>query len=360
MTRALDAAAAPAPAATRYQGSKLKLLDWLWSCLKDVPFETCLDAFCGSGCVAHFLKARGKRVTANDQLASCMLGARALVENQEHRLSECVIDALIQRQPAATYDDFISRTFDGIYFTAEENAWLDVVSQNIAAMTPGVTGNPETRCRQAIAYHALFQAALAKRPYNLFHRRNLYMRLAAVERSFGNKTTWDRPFESHFRQFAAEAGAAVFPGPSCIATQADAIDVAGAYDLVYIDPPYLNARGGGVDYLGFYHFLEGLADYAKWHERINYGRRHRPMRASPSPWARAATIEQAFIGVFERFADSTLAVSYRSDGIPSPNRLVELLGRVKPNVAVHTLDRRYTYALSVNRRSSEILLVGTS
>ena len=34
---------------TRYQGSKLKFVDWIWNCIKDVPFNTVLDAFGGTG-----------------------------------------------------------------------------------------------------------------------------------------------------------------------------------------------------------------------------------------------------------------------------------------------------------------------
>ena len=30
---------------TRYQGSKLKFIDWIWNCIKDIPFHTALDAF---------------------------------------------------------------------------------------------------------------------------------------------------------------------------------------------------------------------------------------------------------------------------------------------------------------------------
>jgi len=34
------------------------------------------------------------------------------------------------------------------------------------------------------------------------------------------------------------------------------------YDLIYLDPPYLNSKGVGVDYSDFYNFLEGLCDYS--------------------------------------------------------------------------------------------------
>jgi len=340
----------PPTPATRFQGSKHKLLGWLWTHLRKLPFESCLDAFSGSGCVSHFLKARGKSVTANDLLVSSMLNARALVENDDVRLSEDDLRWIASRQGAVRYDDLISRTFDGIYFTAAENAWLDVVAQNIPRLT--------SRYKQAMAYHALFQSAMAKRPYNLFHRCNLYMRLAQVQRSFGNKTTWDKPFDEHLRDFAAEANAAVFAGPACRAISGNAGDVTGEFDLVYIDPPYINGRGVGVDYHGFYHFLEGLADYPNWPQKIDPRSKHRRLMPIRSPWTNPAAIAAAFAELFDRHRRSILAVSYRSDGIPSPAELAALLKMAKKHVEVHTLDRRYQYALSTNAKSSEILIVG--
>ena len=354
MTRAAirsNVPAAPRPPTTRFQGSKHKLLDRIWSHLAALPFQTCLDAFGGSGCVSHFLKGQGKSVTFNDALISSHLNGVALIENQRVRLDDDDIEALLHGQDHATYDDLIARTFEDIYFTVEENAWLDIVAQNIPKL-------PD-RFKRAIAWYALFQSAMAKRPYNLFHRRNLYMRLASVARTFGNKATWDKPFEEHFRQFVRSANAAVFPGAACRSTHEDAINVAGEFDLVYIDPPYLNRQGVGVDYRGFYHFLEGLADYPNWGGRIDFSSKHRRLKPLRSPWMSRSTIHQAFSDVFARYRGSILAVSYRSDGIPSLEELAALLGKAKRKVAVHTLDRGYKYVLSTNSASSEVLLIGT-
>ncbi len=52
------------------------------------------------------------------------------------------------------------------------------------------------KIKKAMFLWALFQSCISKRPYNLFHRKNLYVRTADVKRNFGNKTTWDKPFES--------------------------------------------------------------------------------------------------------------------------------------------------------------------
>ena len=67
--------------ATRYQGSKAKLIDWIWSRLAGLAFDTCLDAFGGTGAVAYRLKQAGKQVTYNDALRFNYYFGRALIEN---------------------------------------------------------------------------------------------------------------------------------------------------------------------------------------------------------------------------------------------------------------------------------------
>jgi hypothetical protein len=91
------------------------------------------------------------------------------------------MDWILTRHPSIAYPTFIQETFRDIYFTEEENAWLDQTITNIHQMTDSY--------KAALAFFALAQAAIIKRPYNLFHRKNLYVRLAEVERSFGNKTS---------------------------------------------------------------------------------------------------------------------------------------------------------------------------
>jgi len=343
---------AACPISTRYQGSKLKLLDFVWENVRDLRFDTVLDAFGGTGCVSYLLKAHGKSVTYNDYLRFNQLIGRAVVENSRVRLLPQDVRFVLRRHSGFRYGDFIARTFRGVYFTEEENAWLDTVCQNI----PRLRG----RYKRALAYYALFQACLVKRPYNLFHRRNLYLRTAEVRRTFGNKATWEAPFEEHFRGFVEEANRAVFDsGSKCRAVCRDALEVPGEFDLVYVDPPYVSRRGVGVDYRDFYHFLEGLTDYDRWPERIDRGRKHLPLVGERSAWSDAKRTREAFQRLFARYARSTLVVSYRSDGIPSEAELAALLGRVKPCVRrVHY--GQYKYALSTNAASKEILLVGSS
>ena len=131
------------------------------------------------------------------------------------------------------------------------------------------------------------------------------------------------------------------------------LNVDGEFDLVYIDPPYVNSNGVGVDYFEFYHFLEGLANYGTWAGRIDRGRKHRPLMGPTSLWSSPKTIHDAFSKLFRRFSDSVLVVSYRSDGLPSCSNLVSLLEDVKAHVDVVHYGE-YKYVLS-NGESSQML-----
>jgi adenine-specific DNA-methyltransferase len=341
---------------TRYQGSKARLVDWIWSQiaalgLEGRDFDTCLDAFGGTGAVAYRLKQKGKTVTYNDLLRFNHQFGLALIENRQARLTQEDVDWLLGVHPEIAYPSFIQDTFADVYFTDEENAWLDRMVTNIRRL--------DDRFKCALAFFSLAQACIIKRPYNLFHRKNLYMRLADVDRSFGNKATWDTPFERWFRTFAQQANEAVFDnGRPNRALNGDAVEVPGRYDLVYIDTPYISQKGVGVDYRDFYHFLEGLTIYDRWAQEIDRRSRHLRLQRQPNEWADKRRVHAAFERLFHRFRESILVVSYRSDGIPSEDELVSMLRRVKCSVRVEHFGQ-YKYALSTNAKSKEILLIAT-
>ena len=335
---------------TRYQGSKAKLVEWIWAQIGDLDFTTVLDAFGGTGVVSYRLKQEGKSVTYNDILRFNQQFALALIENDNVLVRPQDRAWVLTRHVHIDYPTFVEDTFHNIYFTDDENRWIDQTIRNIREIT-----NPY---RKTLLFFALAQACIVKRPYNLFHRKNLYMRLADVERSFGNKASWDRPFAEWFHSFLDEANQAVFPGERrSQAICGDIADLSGAYDLVYIDPPYISQRGVAVDYADFYHFLEGLCIYDEWKEQIDWKSKHRRMVRQTNLWNDKSQIYAAFDSCFKLFADSILVVSYRSDGIPSIDELRSLMAKYKSDVRVAVFGD-YTYTLSTNKRSQEVLLIG--
>jgi adenine-specific DNA-methyltransferase len=335
---------------TRYQGSKRKLLEWIWANVENLRFDTVLDVFGGTGAVSHLFKTAGKQVTYNDSLAFNWHIGLALIQNADIHLTATDVEVLLQPQPDLNYPDFIQTTFQNIYFTDEENAWLDRIVYHIDHLL-------EHPVKQAIARFALFQSCIAKRPYNLFHRANLYMRFARVERSFGNKSTWDTPFEVHFRAFVQEANQAIFDNHrENLALNLDALAAPVGADLVYIDPPYLNAKGVGVDYRDFYHFLEGMTTYEDWPKQVDFHSKHKRLLREESLWNDAKKILGAFETLIARHQNSILVVSYRDDGIPTKDELLNVLRSYKRTV--YEAEKSQKYVLSIHD-SHELLFIAT-
>jgi len=334
---------------TRYQGSKAKLVGWIWENIKHLDFLNVLDIFGGTGVVGYFLKQKGKQVYYNDYLKSNYYIGLALIENNTVKLSKQETEKILMKDPEYDYEYFIYYTFKDIYYTDEENKWLDIVVQNVRRI--------DNVYKKAVAYYALFQACLVKRPFNLFHRRNLYLRFADVKRSFGNKTTWDRPFEEHLVDFINEINYLIYDnGKENKAYNLDVFEIEGDFDLVYIDPPYTSSKGVSVDYLNFYHFLEGLADYENWRNKINYRTINKRFYKNNNPWNDKHKIRRKFVELFEKFKDSILVISYRSDGIPTIEQIISDVKLFKKRVNLYTFEN-YKYVLS-NGRTSEVLIVG--
>ena len=341
---------APVFPSTRFQGSKLKIVDWIWDAIKNLKFDSCLDAFGGTGSVGYFLKTKGKKVTYNDILKFNWYFGLALIENELVKLTQREINFLVTSHEGVKYPTFVFDNFKDIYFTDDENRWIDMVVTNIELL--------DNIYKKAIAYFALCQACIIKRPFNLFHRKNLYIRFSEVERNFGNKATWDKPFEIHFRNFVEEANQAVCcNNQKNKALNLDAFSLNNKFDLVYIDTPYISKRGVGVDYFSFYHFLEGLVNYHAWSEMIDYCSKHRRLKGNGSVWIDKKQIYLAFDRLFNKFKESILIVSYRSDGIPTIAELKDIMKKYKQHVD-ESKRTNYKYVLS-NNQSEEVLPIGT-
>jgi adenine-specific DNA-methyltransferase len=75
-------------------------------------------------------------------------------------------------------------------------------------------------------------------------------------------------------------------------------------------------------------------------------------------WLDPKRVLNAFEKLFEKFRQSILVVSYRSDGVPSLDQLVGLL-RNQGKTVGNFSNRDYKYVLSSNGESKEALIVAT-
>jgi adenine-specific DNA methylase len=343
---------------TRYQGSKRRILSWLYDNFKDLEFCTVLDGFGGTGSVSYLFKMMGKDVTFNDVLASNYQTGIAFIKNNSVKLDQSDIEFLLSEN-GFKYPTFIQDTFKDIYYFDFENKWLDIVNFNINMLSTRYKG-ATLKKKKALAHHALFQACLSKRPFNLFHRKNLYLREANVKRSFGNKKTWEIDFSTLFIKFAQEASQKIFSnGKENKAICKDIMNIKNdTFDMVYLDPPYTRTLDKyPKDYYSFYHFFEGLVDYEHWSSRIDFSTKNRCLLKKQTEWEKNS-IHDNFEHIFEEFQDSIIAISYGSPGTPSIQEIKELLSQYKSDISV--FQKEYSYKLNHKNGNGmyEVLIIG--
>src|SRR5262249_47056628 len=143
---------------TRYQGSKRKIIPWIWACLKEIDFSSALDVFGGTASVSYLLKKMGKRVTYNDYLRFNWLIGTALIDNDSSSLAGEEIDSAL-RCSGNSQCRFVQQPFRGIYFTDDENDWIDRMIAHIGSLT---NGSVPSKYKKAPLYYALFQSCLIK------------------------------------------------------------------------------------------------------------------------------------------------------------------------------------------------------
>lgn len=326
----------------RYMGSKYRLIPRLVELFAEIGGRSALDAFSGSGVVAYALKALGYEVTASDFLAFPTVIATAAVANDNEILSQADVAGITG--PAADDRDFIQRTFDGLYFTPADRAFLDSAWSHI-----------DTMCghKRAMAIAALLLAAARKQPRGVFTFTDL--------RYDDGRRDLTLSLRDHFSETAEEYNQIVFnTGRRCQALQSDVFELDPAdYDLVYLDPPYAPPRDDNC-YIKRYHFLEGLSVYWRGLE-IMENTKTKKLTKRYTPFSYKHTVEEALRKTFKRFERSTIVLSYSSNAVPDPQTIERMLREVKGSVEVHELNHRYhfgTHANAARRTATEYLFVG--
>lgn len=330
----------------RYMGSKKRLLPWIHSVLAQLDFESALDPFSGTSCVAYLMKAMGRRVVASDFLNFTSVIARATIENNRVHLDGKSLKKLINTTPAAHH--FIERTFAGIFYTKDDLRFLDRIYGNILQL--------DDEYEQALAFAALFRSCLKRQP------RGVFTVSGDLSRYNDGRRDLRLSLEEHFlEQVEVFNGAVLDNGRKNRTKRADVFDVrAGKIDLVYLDPPYV-PRADDNCYIKRYHFLEGLSCY--WQgQPVDTATKVRKIAKRYTPFSYRHSAADAFERMFARFAKSTIVLSYSSNGYPDLDQLVAMLRRHKGAVRVFERPHRYHFGThgAVERAAvTEYLIVGT-
>lgn len=325
----------------RYMGSKYRLLPELVEVFNELGGRSALDAFSGSGVVGYLLKSLGYEVTTNDFLRFPSVIAQATVENGSERLTPDDIDLICG--PAADDRDFVRRTFDGLFFTDEDRAFLDAAWSHIDSLDGA---------KRALAVSALLLSAARKQPRGVFTVTDL--------RYDDGRRDLRLPLRDHFRERAAEYNAVVFDnGRRNAALHGEVFDLTGGdWDLVYLDPPYAPPRDDNC-YVKRYHFLEGLSCYWQGQTILTHTRTKKlPKRYTTFSYK--STVVDGLRRVFKQFKDSAIVLSYSSNAVPDAETIRSLLAEVKDDVEVRVVSHRYsfgTHSSAVRRLATEYLFI---
>ncbi|PPD18081.1 MAG: adenine methyltransferase [Methylobacter sp.] len=335
---------------TRYYGSKRRLLGWIYHALKDLPFNTVLDGLGGTASVSLLFKSMGKEVSFHDGLLCNTIAAQALLANTfpfaDINEANDFIDHI---QPK---NGFISQTFSGMYFTDMENHWLDGAATAIHQIADPI--------KRSVYLYCLFQACLIKRPFNLFHRANLNLRVnKAVTRSFGNWVTWERPFSTLMKNSLLEIQTAIKPTNQSIHVlpPGDVSQLDSGYDLVYLDPPYVSNSKIGDNYLRRYHFLEGLSSYHQWKDMINTDSPIKSMNqiSHINAWQNKREFRELLFSIINKHSQSIVVLSYVAGAYPSEVEITEFFKKTFRHVNI--LRKEFCHALAKEKKV-ELLFIG--
>jgi adenine-specific DNA-methyltransferase len=310
----------------RYMGSKYKLLPQLADVFAEVGGRTALDAFSGSGVVSYLLKRQGFAVTANDMLQFPGVLAAATVVNNSARLTADDVTRIVG--PAADDRDFIRTTFAGVFFNADDLAFLDSAWSHIATMSGS---------SRALAISALVLSAARRQPRGVF---TISGDLSSYD---DGRRDLRISMREHFIEHVTGYNRAVFAGPAARVTREEASQMeAGLYDLVYLDPPYAPPSDDNC-YIKRFHFLEGLSRY--WEgDTLMMNTLTKKLPKPVTGYGSKRTIVAAFRDTFERFRDSgTIVLSYGSNALPDKETITELLLEVKRDVEVRAIPHTYHY-----------------
>jgi len=250
--------------------------------------------------------------------------ANAIITNSKIKLSKKDIAILLAN--SSGHDEFVSKTFKGIYYTDEENAFIDMVRGNI--------GNLKGSIKQDLAMSALIRACVKKRPRGIFTYTGF--------RYNDGRKDLKMSFEEQLLAAIELLNGAVFDnGLSHKTHNKDSMSISTKADLVYIDPPYYNPVSDN-EYVRRYHFVEGLS--RGWKDvEMQWETKTKKFKNYPTPFSTRNGVYAAFDKLFEKHKDSILVISYSSNSFPTKDEMVKLLSKYKQEVEVVAID--YTYSI---------------
>jgi adenine-specific DNA-methyltransferase len=252
----------------RYIGNKQKLLDWIFSIIKQdcKNVENFTDIFAGTGIVSRVAINEYKEVVLNDFLHSNNIIYKAFFEQKS--FDEDKINNIIRNYNNINSDDleenYFSKNFGGKYFSYNSAKIIGFIRENIEENKKNLTDKEYSILIASLLYSV-------DKIANTVGHYDAYFKKQHIEDKFFLKPIEPISSSSKISIFKEDANQ--------LAKQIKT-------DLVYIDPPY-NSR----QYSRFYHVLENLT---KWDKPKLHGVALKPKPENMSDYCRVSAKKRLY------------------------------------------------------------------
>lgn len=328
----------------RFMGNKYKLIPWLHEIFQNIDFQSVLEPFSGSGTVSYLFKTLDKQVKTSDFLIFPNVITKAIVENNEVKISKKSI-AKILNAPKIE-NGFALKTYKNIFFHKDDLNFIDSFWSQINTFDNEYEFN--------IAKTALIRSCAKRQPRGVFT-------VASSDKYDDGRRDLKLSLREHFIEQCEIVNKAVFFSKQpCLSMQSDVFNQQDlSYDLVYLDPPYIPKENDNC-YMKRYHFLEGVA--CNWKDQeIMETSKVKKIKKPFTPFSYKRTAVQTFDNLFKQFKNSKIALSYSSNSIPSLKDLTDLMRKYKNHIEVFEMDYTYSFGTHENvkiNQAKEYLILG--
>ena len=310
----------------KYLGSKRLLRAWIADRICEAapggpsgrPPASVLDGFCGTGALTVELAARGtSRIVAVDSLVSncVILRGWAAAARIDAGRAAALLAEMNASDPARGY---ISESYAGTYFTAENCARMDAVREIIAARAAAGDLSPDEHDYLLASF-----LLAADRVANTLGQYDAFLKHIGSDSVVEGRHLRDQRVRSPFRLRPLAVG----PGAEITVLAGDLLALAAGIrvDAAYYDPPY-----NGRQYCDNYHVLENIA---RWEKPALSGKTRKFDRTGlRSPFSRRADAALALQKLVQDTPARHVFLSYSSEGILSRETIraiLELQGTVR-------------------------------
>ncbi len=269
----------------RYIGNKQKLLDWIFSIIKQdcKNVESFTDIFAGTGIVSSVAISQYKEVILNDFLYSNNIIYKAFFEQKS--FDEDKINNIIRNYNNINSDDleenYFSKNFGGKYFSHNSARIIGFIRENIEENKENLTDKEYSILIASLLYSV-------DKIANTVGHYDAYFKKHHIEDKFFLKPIEPIKSSNKISIFKEDANKLV-----------NQINT----DLVYIDPPY-NSR----QYSRFYHVLENLT---KWNKPKLHGVALKPEPENMSDYCRISAKKRLY-ELVHSIKTKYFAVSYNN------------------------------------------------